>query len=140
MNIQAYPLLQLMFSGSSSPKQVQLVLMHLYQTWCQLARSAIILFSSSNSNHTSSDSSGNMLLHSGTGERAVEALKEMDQQIIPWFQSAAGELLRDMPPEKALALALAKITGNTELKVGIPDIDTLCCTAPSDCSAVCESV
>lgn len=81
-----------------------------------------------------------MLPHSGTGERAVEALKEMDQQIIPWFQSAAGELLRDMPPEKALALALAKITGNTELKVGIPNIHTLCCTAPSDCSAVCESV
>lgn len=60
-----------------------------------------------------------MLSCFGTGERAVEALKEMDQQIIPWFQSAAGELLRDMGPEKALALALAKITGNTELKVGI---------------------
>ena len=53
----------------------------------------------------------------GTGERAVEALKEMDQQIIPWFQTAAGELLKEMPAEKALALALAKITGNTELKV-----------------------
>lgn len=51
------------------------------------------------------------------GERAVEALREMDQQIIPWFQSAAGELLKEMPAEKALALALAKITGNTELKV-----------------------
>lgn len=53
----------------------------------------------------------------GTGERAVEALKEMDQQITPWFQTAAGELLKEMPAEKALALALAKITGNTELKV-----------------------
>ena len=51
------------------------------------------------------------------GERAVEALKEMDDQIIPWFQAAAAELLQDMPAEKALALALAKITGNTELKV-----------------------
>ena len=51
------------------------------------------------------------------GERAVEALSEMDEQIIPWFQAAAAELLQDMPAEKALALALAKITGNTELKV-----------------------
>jgi hypothetical protein len=41
----------------------------------------------------------------------------MDEQIIPWFQSAAAELLKDMPAEKAVALALAKITGNTELKV-----------------------
>ena len=47
----------------------------------------------------------------------MEALKEMDEQIIPWFQSAAAELLKDMPAEKAVALALAKITGNTELKV-----------------------
>lgn len=59
-------------------------------------------------------------INGGAGERAVEALKEMDQQIVPWFQSAAGELLKDMPAEKALALALAKITGNTELKVTIP--------------------
>jgi len=47
----------------------------------------------------------------------VEALKEMDEQSIPWFQSAAAQLLKDMPAEKAVALALAKITGNTELKV-----------------------
>ena len=47
----------------------------------------------------------------------MEALKEMDEQIVPWFQAAAAELLQDMPAEKALALALAKITGNTELKV-----------------------
>ena len=47
----------------------------------------------------------------------MEALKEMDEQIIPWFQSAAAQLLKDMPAEKAVALALAKITGNTELKV-----------------------
>lgn len=66
-------------------------------------------------------------LWSGTGERAVEALKEMDQQIIPWFQTAAAELLKEMPAEKALALALAKITGNTELKV--QPLATLCCTA-----------
>lgn len=46
----------------------------------------------------------------------MEALKEMDDQIVPWFQAAAAELLHDMPAEKALALALAKITGNTELK------------------------
>ena len=58
----------------------------------------------------------------GSGERAVEALKEMDQQIIPWFQSAADELLKDMPAEQALALALAKITGNTELKVNMHTI------------------
>jgi hypothetical protein len=32
----------------------------------------------------------------------------MDEQIIPWFQSAAAELLKDMPAEKAVALALAK--------------------------------
>ncbi len=49
----------------------------------------------------------------------MEALKEMDEQIIPWFQSAAAQLLKDMPAEKAVALALAKITGNTELKVSI---------------------
>lgn len=53
----------------------------------------------------------------------------MDQQIIPWFQSAAGELLKDMPAEKALALALAKITGNTELKVHMLRC-ILHCTAP----------
>ena len=64
-----------------------------------------------------------------TGERAVEALKEMDEQIIPWFQSAAAELLKDMPAEKALALALAKITGNTELKVTL-----------SDCNQAADSV
>lgn len=52
-----------------------------------------------------------------TGERAVDALKEMDDQIVPWFQTAAASLLEDMPAEKALALALAKITGNTQLKV-----------------------
>ena len=60
-----------------------------------------------------------------TGERAVEAIKEMDEQIIPWFQSAAAELLKDMPAEKALALALAKITGNTELKVSLPILVSL---------------
>ena len=57
------------------------------------------------------------MLSMSVGERAVEALREMDDQIIPWFQTAAAELLQDMPAEKALALALAKITGNTELKV-----------------------
>ena len=41
----------------------------------------------------------------------------MDDQIAPWFQAAAASLLEDMPAEKALALALAKITGNTQLKV-----------------------
>ena len=65
-------------------------------------------------------------MNCGAGERAVEALKEMDQQIIPWFQSAAGELLKDMPAEKALALALAKITGNTELKVTMPVVHAPC--------------
>lgn len=49
----------------------------------------------------------------------------MDEQIIPWFQSAAAELLKDMPAEKALALALAKITGNTELKVSLPILVSL---------------
>ena len=48
----------------------------------------------------------------------------MDDQIIPWFQSAAAELLKDMPAEKALALALAKITGNTELKVSYNSVET----------------
>ena len=48
----------------------------------------------------------------------------MDDQIIPWFQSAAAELLKDMPAEKALALALAKITGNTELKVSYIAVKT----------------
>ena len=73
---------------------------------------------------------GNTCLMSSTkqctyaGDRAVEALKEMDDQIIPWFQSAAAELLKDMPAEKALALALAKITGNTELKVSYYAIET----------------
>ena len=43
----------------------------------------------------------------------------MDDQIAPWFQAAAASLLEDMPAEKALALALAKITGNTQLKVRI---------------------
>ena len=52
----------------------------------------------------------------------------MDEQIIPWFQSAAAELLKDMPAEKALALALAKITGNTELKVSFPILVSLCTT------------
>lgn len=48
----------------------------------------------------------------------------MDDQIIPWFQSAAAELLKDMPAEKALALALAKITGNTALKVSYYAVET----------------
>ena len=40
------------------------------------------------------------------GERAVEALREMDDQIIPWFQAAAAELLQDMPAEKYVRLVV----------------------------------
>ena len=67
------------------------------------------------------------------GERASEALKEMDDQIVPWFQAAAASLLEDMPAEKALALALAKITGNTQLKV-----NAAACSLAAPLPAVCS--
>jgi ATP-dependent RNA helicase DDX21 len=51
------------------------------------------------------------------GERATEALSEVDKAVIPWFVDAAKKLLEEHEgaPEEALALALAKITGHTKL-------------------------
>lgn len=48
----------------------------------------------------------------------MEALKEVDESVIPWFRGAAKQLLEEMAnPEVALARALAKITGHTQLHV-----------------------
>ena len=53
------------------------------------------------------------------GQRAVDAVKEVDDAVIPWFREAARELLGDVSdPEEALARALAKITGHTHMQVG----------------------
>ena len=51
------------------------------------------------------------------GERAVEALSSIDEQVVPMFREAAKSLLAELEPEVALALALAKITGHTQLRV-----------------------
>lgn len=52
------------------------------------------------------------------GERAGEALREVDESVIPWFADAAKQLLDEyQDPQQALARALAKITGQTELRV-----------------------
>ena len=60
----------------------------------------------------------NSNLHAG--ERAGEALKEVDDSVVPWFKNAAKQLLEEyQDPEMVLARALAKITGHTELRVRI---------------------
>lgn len=51
-------------------------------------------------------------------ERAIEAVKAVDDTAIEFFRSAAKSLLEDggMSAEDALAAALARITGHTEIK------------------------
>ena len=56
------------------------------------------------------------------GERAVEALSSIDEQVVPMFREAAKSLLAELEPEVALALALAKITGHTQLRVSYGDV------------------
>lgn len=47
----------------------------------------------------------------------MEALGSIDEQVVPMFLEAAKSLLSELEPEVALALALAKITGHTQLRV-----------------------
>ena len=47
----------------------------------------------------------------------MEALSSIDEQVVPMFREAAKSLLAELEPEVALALALAKITGHTQLRV-----------------------
>eukprot|EP00879_Flechtneria_rotunda_P025476 GHRR01027075.1.p1 GENE.GHRR01027075.1~~GHRR01027075.1.p1 ORF type:complete len:253 (+),score=96.28 GHRR01027075.1:171-929(+) len=51
-------------------------------------------------------------------ERAIEMLRDMDRGLVPWFKGAAASLLAEVngDAETALAIALAKITGNTGMK------------------------
>ena len=53
------------------------------------------------------------------GERALETLREMDAAAVRCFRPAARKLLQELgDPEKALAMALARVTGFTAVKVG----------------------
>ena len=53
------------------------------------------------------------------GERALETLREMDDAAVRCFRPAARKLLQELgDPEKALAMALARVTGFTAVKVG----------------------
>jgi ATP-dependent RNA helicase DDX21 len=45
-------------------------------------------------------------------ERVIETLRDVDKGVVPWFRDAAKTWLKEVgDPEEALALALAKITG-----------------------------
>jgi ATP-dependent RNA helicase DDX21 len=47
-------------------------------------------------------------------ERVIEALRDVDKGVVPWFKDAAKTWLSEVgDPEEALALALAKITGGS---------------------------
>lgn len=50
-------------------------------------------------------------------DRALEMLRDVDKDVVPWFKSTAQAWLAEIgDPEEALAMALAKITGNTGMK------------------------
>lgn len=50
-------------------------------------------------------------------DRALEMLREVDRGVVSWFKPTAAAWLKEVgDPEEALALALAKITGNIGLK------------------------
>lgn len=52
------------------------------------------------------------------GERASESLAEVDKMVVPWFRAAAAQLLEQVgDPEEALAMALAKVTGFSTVRV-----------------------
>ena len=52
------------------------------------------------------------------GERASESLVEVDKTVVPWFRAAAAQLLETVgDPEEALAMALAKVTGFSSIRV-----------------------
>ena len=56
----------------------------------------------------------------------MESLSSIDEQVVPMFREAAKTLLAEIEPEVALALALAKITGHTQLRVtSLPDSCTI---------------
>jgi hypothetical protein len=45
-------------------------------------------------------------------DRVIETLRDVDKGVVPWFKGAAKSWLDEVgDPEEALALALAKITG-----------------------------
>jgi ATP-dependent RNA helicase DDX21 len=45
-------------------------------------------------------------------DRVIETLRDVDKGVVPWFKGAAKTWLDEVgDPEEALALALAKITG-----------------------------
>lgn len=50
-------------------------------------------------------------------DRALELLRDVERGVVPWFKSAAETWLAEVgDPTTALALALARITGNTGLR------------------------
>ena len=52
------------------------------------------------------------------GERALETLRELDESAVACFRPAARQLLQEVgEPEKALAMALARVTGFSAVKV-----------------------
>lgn len=59
-----------------------------------------------------------LLLVFTTGERASESLAEVDKSVVPLFRAAAAQLLQQVgDPEEALAMALAKVTGFSKIRV-----------------------
>lgn len=47
----------------------------------------------------------------------LEGLRDVDSSVIPWFRDAAQQFLAESEsPEEALAVALAKITGYSQMR------------------------
>ena len=67
----------------------------------------------------------------------MEALSSIDEQVVPMFREAAKSLLAELEPEVALALALAKITGHTQLRVSYGDVRVLVAAVSAICWLWC---
>lgn len=64
--------------------------------------------------------------NSNIGDRAAEAVREVEEGVVPWFREAAKQLLEEYSnPEEAMARALAKVTGHTKLQVKSRDCSFL---------------
>ena len=65
------------------------------------------------------------------GERALETLREIDDAAVRCFRPAARQLLAEVgDPEKALAMALARVTDFSAVKVGTSIVQSLVRRAP----------
>ena len=61
------------------------------------------------------------------GERALEPLRELDETAVACFRPAARQLLQEVGnAEKALAMALARVTGFSAVKVSLPVTSCIC--------------